>query len=94
MPIPRRSALPILKDAGIDAGRAYADAAALLKDGPFDLVLIGSPNHLHLEHLLAAFEAGFPIFCEKPIVRTRRRNLRAGAASGARERRRRSMLGL
>jgi predicted dehydrogenase len=42
----------------------------LLADGPFDLVLIGSPNHLHLEHLLAAFEAGFPIFCEKPIVRT------------------------
>ena len=39
-------------------------------DGPFDLVLIGSPNHLHYEHLLAAFEAGFPIFCEKPIVRT------------------------
>jgi predicted dehydrogenase len=33
-------------------------------------VMIGSPNHLHYEHLLAAFEAGFPIFAEKPIVRT------------------------
>jgi predicted dehydrogenase len=50
--------------------RAYADAAALLKDGPFDLVMIGSPNHLHYEHLLAAFAAGHPIFAEKPIVRT------------------------
>jgi predicted dehydrogenase len=50
--------------------RAYPDVAALLKDGPFDLVMIGSPNHLHYEHLLAAFETGTPIFAEKPIVRT------------------------
>lgn len=50
--------------------RAYADAAALLKDGPFDLVMIGSPNHLHYEHLRAAFAAGYPVFAEKPIVRT------------------------
>jgi predicted dehydrogenase len=32
--------------------------------------MIGSPNHLHYEHLLAAFAASYPIFCEKPIVRT------------------------
>ena len=62
--------LPILKDRDIAPGRAYASHEALLKDGPFDLVMIGSPNHLHLEHLMAAFQAGFPIFCEKPIVRT------------------------
>ena len=41
-----------------------------MKDGPFDLVMIGSPNHLHYEHLLAAFGAGYPVFAEKPIVRT------------------------
>jgi predicted dehydrogenase len=62
--------LPILSEAGIQPGTAYGSAASLLADGPFDLVLIGSPNHLHLVHLLAAIEAGFPIFCEKPIVRT------------------------
>jgi len=62
--------LPILKEHDIAPGRAYADHEALLKDGPFDLVMIGSPNHLHLEHLMAAFAAGYPIFCEKPIVRT------------------------
>jgi len=61
---------PILKEHGIESGKPYADAQALLKDGPFDLLMIGSPNHLHYEHLLAAFEAGFPIFAEKPIVRT------------------------
>jgi predicted dehydrogenase len=62
--------LPILKAHDIDAGRTCVSAPALLKDGPFDLVMIGSPNHLHYEHLLAAFQAGFPIFAEKPIVRT------------------------
>ncbi|HEX3673688.1 MAG TPA: Gfo/Idh/MocA family oxidoreductase [Rhizomicrobium sp.] len=62
--------LPILQEHDIAPGRVYADAQALLKDGPFDLVMIGSPNHLHLEHLMAAFAAGYPIFCEKPIVRT------------------------
>ena len=62
--------LPILAEAGISPGRLYPGPQALLADGPFDLVMIGSPNHLHLEHLTAAFEAGVPIFTEKPIVRT------------------------
>lgn len=61
---------PILERFGIAPGRAFANAQALLAAGPFDLVMIGSPNHLHLRHLLAAFEAGYPIFAEKPIVRT------------------------
>jgi len=62
--------LPILAAHGIAPGKLYAGAQALLGDGPFDLVMIGSPNHLHLEHLMAAFAAGYPIFCEKPITRT------------------------
>ena len=62
--------LSIQADADIEPGAVYRDEAALLKDGPFDLVMIGTPNHLHFEHLHAAFEAGFPIFSEKPIVRT------------------------
>jgi predicted dehydrogenase len=67
--------LPILRERNITTGRAYPGAAALLADGPFDMVMIGSPNHLHCEHLLAAFEAGFPIFAEKPIVRTEEETL-------------------
>jgi predicted dehydrogenase len=62
---------PILDLAGIAPGRAYPDEAALLSDGPFALVMIGSPNHLHFEHLKAALAAGYPIFAEKPVVRTR-----------------------
>jgi predicted dehydrogenase len=67
---PRPVGMPILEEAKIDAGHAYPDVKSLLKAGPYDLVMIGSPNHLHYEHLLAAFDAGFPIFAEKPIVRT------------------------
>jgi predicted dehydrogenase len=67
---PQPIGLPILQEADIAPGRSYETIDAFFADGPFDLVLIGSPNHLHYEHLLAAFEAGFPIFCEKPIVRT------------------------
>ncbi len=62
--------LPILAERDIAPGRTFASIAALFAAGPFDLVMIGSPNHLHYEHLLAAFEAGHPIFAEKPIVRT------------------------
>jgi predicted dehydrogenase len=61
---------PILDAAGILPGHAFPTPEALLAAGPYDLVMIGSPNHLHLTHLTAAFAAGYPIFAEKPIVRT------------------------
>lgn len=60
----------ILGERGVTAGRAYGGVDELLEAGPFDLVMIGSPNHLHLEHLTSAMAAGYPIFAEKPIVRT------------------------
>ena len=67
--------LPILAERDIAPGKSYPSLAALFADGPFDLVMIGSPNHLHYQHLLAAFDAGFPIFAEKPIVRTEEESL-------------------
>jgi predicted dehydrogenase len=76
---------PILDAAGILPGRAFPTPEALLAAGPYDLVMIGSPNHLHFAHLSAAFAAGYPIFSEKPIVRTEAESLQlarrlAGAA--------------
>lgn len=62
--------LPLLAEQGIEAGAAYPDVPALLADGPFDLVMIGSPNHLHLEHLRASLDHPGMVFIEKPIVRT------------------------
>ncbi len=67
---PQPVGLEILAERNIAPGRACADVKTLLAGGPYDLVMIGSPNHLHYEHLLAAFNAGYPIFSEKPIVRT------------------------
>ena len=61
---------PILAAAGIDPGIALDTPAELFARGPYDLIMIGSPNHLHFEHLNQALDAGWPIFAEKPIVRT------------------------
>ena len=55
---------------GISAGRVFVSAEELLTSEPHDLVMIGSPNHLHAEHLMLALYGRAPIFAEKPIVRT------------------------
>jgi predicted dehydrogenase len=55
---------------GITAGENYQSAEQLLTSGPHDLVMIGSPTHMHAEHLMLALYGGAPVFAEKPIVRT------------------------
>ena len=55
---------PILAEAGIEMGVDCPNVAALLARGPYDLVMIGSPNHLHFEHLSQALDAGWPVFAE------------------------------
>jgi predicted dehydrogenase len=74
----------ILAAAGILPGRAFETPAELLAAGPYDLVMIGSPNHLHLEHLTTAMAAGYPVFCEKPIVRTEAESLTLAKALAGR----------
>jgi predicted dehydrogenase len=66
---------PIMAAAEIDPGIEVASPAELFARGPYDLVMIGSPNHLHFEHLNLALDAGYPIFAEKPIVRTEEETL-------------------
>jgi predicted dehydrogenase len=70
----------ILEAAGIAKGVSFASAQALLDAGAYDLVMIGSPNHLHFEHLTLARRKGFPIFIEKPIVRTEAESLALAGA--------------
>ncbi len=55
---------------GIKVGGALSSVEQLLTAGKHDLVLIGSPNHLHAEHLMLALYGEAPVFAEKPIVRT------------------------
>ena len=77
---------PILAGAGIAEGPRFETPADLLARGPYDLVMVGTPNHLHFEHLSLALGAGFPVFAEKPIVRTQAESLALAsrlAAGGA-----------
>jgi len=67
---PEPVGLERLQAEGISTGEAYRSAEQLLTSGPHDLVLIGSPNHLHAEHLMLALYGRAPVFTEKPIVKT------------------------
>lgn len=67
---PAPTGLSALSKRGIDAGAAYGDVATMLRETSPDLLMVGSPNHLHLEHIKAGLEAGIRVFTEKPVVRT------------------------
>jgi predicted dehydrogenase len=67
---PEPAGLAKVKDDGFVVGEAYARPEDLLTAGGHDLVMIGSPNHLHAEHLMLALYGDAPVFAEKPIVRT------------------------
>jgi predicted dehydrogenase len=47
--------------------RATADWRALVNDDNIDAVVIASPQNTHREIAEAAFAAGKPVFCEKPL---------------------------
>ena len=46
-------------------------AAALVNSPDVDLIVIASPTYCHKEGLLAAMATGKPIFCEKPLCRSK-----------------------
>jgi predicted dehydrogenase len=47
--------------------RTYNDYRDMLKAHEFDIVLIGSPDHWHALHAIAAIEAGADVYLQKPI---------------------------
>lgn len=49
----------------------YTDYKELLKRNDIDAVIIASPDYVHEEQAIAAFEAGKHVFLEKPIAITR-----------------------
>ncbi len=49
--------------------RAYSDYREMLKEKDLDIVLVGSPDHWHALHAIAAMESGADVYCQKPISR-------------------------
>ena len=47
----------------------YSDYRHMLKEHEMDIVLIGSPDHWHALHCIAAMESGADVYCQKPISR-------------------------
>ena len=47
--------------------RGYGDFREMLKEKDLDLVLVGSPDHWHALHAIAAMESGADVYCQKPI---------------------------
>src|SRR5215208_208652 len=65
---PSPAGLPGLRQRAITTGPAYESIEALTKAEAPDLLMIGSPNHMHLEHLTISLGLGLRVFCEKPVV--------------------------
>lgn len=53
-----------------DRPDTYADFRQMLAPGRFDVVLVGSPDHWHALHAIAAMQAGADLYCQKPISHT------------------------
>lgn len=67
---PAPAGMAVLDEHGIPAGKSYDSPEELIRAGGFDLLMVGSPNHLHLDHIRLGLQAGCKIFSEKPIVAT------------------------
>ena len=56
------------EEKNIFPNQGYSSLEEMLNIENLDLLIVGSPNHLHLEHIQKGLEAGVTIFAEKPIV--------------------------
>jgi predicted dehydrogenase len=56
--------------AGLPGVTLHPNSQDLIADTDVDAVLVASSGPAHAEHVLAAIEAGKPVFCEKPLVTT------------------------
>jgi myo-inositol 2-dehydrogenase / D-chiro-inositol 1-dehydrogenase len=73
--------------AEVGVGTVYTDALELIHDPDVEAVVIASPAETHEPFVLACFEAGKPVLCEKPLAASpaaARRVLEAEAALGRR----------
>ena len=55
---------------GLAGARVHATGQELIRDDDLDAVMVTSWGPTHEEFVLAAIEAGKPVFCEKPLATT------------------------
>ncbi len=48
--------------------KAYGSYQEMLDDAEIDIIYIAVPNKQHIDHILAALEAGKHVLCEKAIT--------------------------
>ncbi|MCS6976237.1 MAG: Gfo/Idh/MocA family oxidoreductase [Gemmatales bacterium] len=63
------SALVAERQASKKHPRHYKDYREMLKERDLDIVIVGSPDHWHALHMIAAVEAGAHVYVQKPISR-------------------------
>jgi predicted dehydrogenase len=67
---PAPAGLAYTEQHGISVGARHNTLQSLIKSQKLDLLMVGSPNHLHLEHIRVGLSHGLKIFTEKPVVTT------------------------
>jgi len=65
---PAPAGLPYTQKHGVSVGRQYASLEDMLDGANLDLLMVGSPNHMHLDHIRTGLDSGLKIFTEKPVV--------------------------
>lgn len=65
---PAPAGLPYTQEHGVNVGQSYDSIEELIDQGNLDLLMIGSPNHTHLDYIRTGLERGMKIFTEKPVV--------------------------
>jgi predicted dehydrogenase len=67
---PNPAGLAYTQEFGVSVGTSYDSLEAMLAGEKLDLLMVGSPNHMHLEHIRIGLDHGMKIFTEKPVVTT------------------------
>ncbi len=65
---PAPAGLPYTEEHGISVGTQYQSLTEMIDEARLDLLMVGSPNHLHLGHIREGLDRGLKIFTEKPVV--------------------------
>ena len=73
---PSPTGLSQLADETARRMRRYDSVQGMMDRESLDLVMIGSPNRFHYDHLSVALAAGSQVFCEKPLVTTEEHTFR------------------